>query len=76
MKSVSIKATLALCVLAVLSADSLTASSPRPNILVILCDDLGYSDVGFNGATDIRTPKLDRLAHAGTTRKAFPSAKR
>ncbi|MGK0238386.1 MAG: arylsulfatase B [Candidatus Pelagisphaera sp.] len=38
----------------------------RPNIIVIMCDDLGYSDVGFNGATDIRTPELDRLAKAGT----------
>ncbi len=41
-------------------------NAPRPNIVVILCDDLGYSDVGFNGATDIRTPSLDRLARNGT----------
>ncbi|MEQ9287764.1 MAG: sulfatase-like hydrolase/transferase [Cyclobacteriaceae bacterium] len=38
----------------------------RPNILVILCDDLGYSDVGFNGSKDIPTPALDRLALGGT----------
>ncbi|MCL4139596.1 UNVERIFIED_CONTAM: hypothetical protein GTU68_030558 [Idotea baltica] len=38
----------------------------RPNILVILCDDLGYSDVGFNGAKDIKTPALDQLAKNGT----------
>lgn len=43
-----------------------TALAERPNIVVILCDDLGYSDVGFNGATDIRTPSLDRLAASGT----------
>lgn len=42
----------------------------RPNILVILCDDLGYADVGFNGAKDIQTPELDRLAHNGTIFKA------
>ncbi|SMP41429.1 Arylsulfatase A [Neorhodopirellula lusitana] len=51
---------------------TLTASAafadtpPRPNIVVIMCDDLGYSDVGFSGAPDIRTPNLDSLAKAGT----------
>lgn len=33
-----------------------------PNILLIMCDDLGYGDVGFNGGTHIQTPHLDRLA--------------
>ena len=37
----------------------------RPNILVILCDDLGYADVGFNGSKDIVTPSLDKLANNG-----------
>ena len=45
------------------TADS--ASTPEPNIVLIFCDDLGYSDVGFNGATDIKTPHLDRLASNG-----------
>ncbi|WP_244307292.1 sulfatase family protein [Flavobacterium fluviatile] len=42
------------------------SNKTRPNILVILCDDLGYADVGFNGATDIITPELDKLAKEGT----------
>ncbi|NJB35197.1 sulfatase-like hydrolase/transferase [Croceivirga sp. JEA036] len=37
----------------------------QPNIIVILTDDLGWADVGFNGATDIPTPNLDSLAKEG-----------
>ncbi|WP_428027401.1 sulfatase family protein [Altererythrobacter sp.] len=41
------------------------ASSPRPNILVILADDMGWADLGCFGSRHIRTPHLDRLAAAG-----------
>lgn len=41
------------------------AADERPNLVIIMCDDLGYSDVGFNGAEDILTPELDRLARHG-----------
>lgn len=37
----------------------------QPNIILILTDDQGYADVGFNGATDIPTPNIDRLASQG-----------
>ena len=36
----------------------------RPNIVMILADDMGYQDVGFRGS-DILTPNLDRLAMNG-----------
>lgn len=36
-----------------------------PNILVIYLDDLGYGDVGAYGATEIKTPNIDKLAEGG-----------
>src|SRR5688500_10406489 len=43
-----------------------TAPAPaRPNVVVIVADDMGFADAGFNGCTDIKTPNLDRLAASG-----------
>ncbi len=36
-----------------------------PNLLVIMVDDMGYADVGFNGCTDIPTPNIDSIAAGG-----------
>ena len=36
-----------------------------PNLIVILTDDQGYADVGFNGCRDIPTPNIDRIAREG-----------
>jgi arylsulfatase len=41
-----------------------SSTAPRPNVLLILVDDLGFSDVGAYGG-EIRTPNLDRLAAEG-----------
>ncbi|MEI6177176.1 MAG: sulfatase-like hydrolase/transferase [Verrucomicrobiota bacterium] len=48
-----------------LTADAQAAPVAKPNILVILSDDQGYADTGFQGCTDIPTPHLDRLAREG-----------
>jgi arylsulfatase A len=42
-----------------------TATPKKPNIIVIIADDLGYGDVSVNGATEIVTPAIDRLAREG-----------
>src|SRR4051794_17173337 len=39
--------------------------APRPNIVLIMADDLGYGDVGCYGATKVATPNIDRLAAQG-----------
>jgi arylsulfatase len=39
-------------------------ASPRPNIIIILCDDMGFSDIGCYGS-EIHTPNLDALAAGG-----------
>ncbi len=51
--------------LAAFAAD-LHGAPPKPNIIVILTDDLGYADLGAQGQErDVRTPHLDRLAAEG-----------
>ncbi len=47
------------------SAASVLADTSRPNVLLIVSDDQGYSDAGFQGGKDVPTPHLDRLAASG-----------
>ena len=37
----------------------------RPNVVVILADDLGYADISSYGGTRMATPNIDRIAKAG-----------
>ena len=40
-------------------------SPARPNVVLIITDDMGWADLGAYGATDIRTPSIDSLARDG-----------
>ncbi|HUR55478.1 MAG TPA: sulfatase [Gemmataceae bacterium] len=63
---------LALALLLVLvSGPHLRAADRRPNVVLIVADDLGYGDLGCYGAKDVRTPNLDRMAQAGTRFTSF-----
>lgn len=50
---------------AMISAPQRASKSRKPNIIVILADDLGYGDLGAYGQRYIRTPNLDRMARDG-----------
>jgi arylsulfatase A-like enzyme len=57
-----------LAVLLTLSA--VTFQAQKPNVILIVADDLGYADVGFHGS-EIRTPNIDSLAISGTRLNRF-----
>ena len=57
-----------------LSSGTLQADESRPNLIVILCDDLGFGDLGVHGHPHIKTPNLDKLAATGIRFTNFYSA--
>lgn len=56
------------CVIAITTAsfaETGRAAADRPNVLMILADDLGYGDLSSYGATDLQSPHIDRLMKSG-----------
>ena len=56
------------------TAQGQPASAERPNVVLIITDDVGYGDFGSYGATDIRTPNVDRLVREGVKLTDFYAA--
>ena len=60
---------------AVAAGRALSAPPKRPNIIVIMADDMGFSDLGCYGS-EIRTPRIDSLAQAGVRFTRFRNTAR
>ncbi|MCH8136571.1 MAG: amidohydrolase family protein, partial [Proteobacteria bacterium] len=56
------------------AAASEAASDRPPNIVFIFVDDQGYYDLGCYGASEVKTPRIDAMAKAGTTAVLLPGA--
>ena len=59
-----------LCALSLVLLAPLVSGSDKPNIIVMVADDLGWNDVGFHGGP-IDTPSLDKLAAQGVELSRF-----
>jgi len=59
----------AVCLLSI--QNTFAQKSSKPNIILVMVDDLGFSDIGPYGANEIETPNLDRLATEGLRLKEF-----
>ncbi len=56
------------------TAQASEAKVKKPNVILIMADDLGWGDVGFNGQKIIKTPHLDQMAKDGIVMDRFYSA--
>jgi arylsulfatase A len=58
-------AALVAAVLLAVTAPQRSHAADKPNVIIIFIDDMGFGDVGFNGATGPKTPNLDQMATEG-----------
>src|SRR5687768_15769240 len=65
---------LTLLVILACVAPAAAQQPPRPNVVLIITDDVGYGDIGSYGAPDIKTPSIDSLARDGTKLTDFYAA--
>jgi arylsulfatase A-like enzyme len=63
-----------IAVITALAAAQTPPGAVRPNVVLIITDDVGYGDIGSYGAPDIRTPNIDRLAKEGVKLTDFYAA--
>ena len=63
-----------LLLLALGTIASVSPAAEKPNILLVMADDLGWGDVGFNGNGEIKTPHLDDMAENGMRLTRFYTA--
>lgn len=70
-KCLAIYSVLWVLTLAGVSQPQLAAASPKPNVIVVLADDLGRGDYSAFGTADIQTPHIDRLAREGLSFENF-----
>ena len=67
----TMKPTLPLLAALLLAPLAVLHAAARPNVIVILSDDLGYADIGCFGSKTIKTPHLDRMAAEGLKLTSF-----
>ncbi|MGB5818685.1 MAG: arylsulfatase [Saonia sp.] len=60
--------------MAFMVCSAMIAQTERPNVIIINADDLGYGDIGVQGATKVKTPSIDRLASEGKRFTDFHAA--
>jgi len=61
-------------VLAMLLAASVAQAAGRPNVVLVMADDQGWGDTGYNGHPELKTPNLDALAAGGLRMDRFYTA--